>query len=252
MNITSTLTLLGLDDKEVITYLTCLELGEGPIMPLVQKTGIIRTTLLYVLEKLQQKDLIQTIQHATHRRYLALPPRDLIKLVRRKEMELKEQADSLESSLPELNRLYETDPFQPRIRVYKDEELRTLYNEIIEQPLDELCYVGDTANIAQPIGDRFLQDWIKRRVAKRIPSRTIRIRTGEQDIPEYTGREELLRTIRYAPEGFSSPAVILIYGNNVAIVTTDKESFGVTTTSRDYAESMRSWFEELWKISSEK
>ena len=251
MNIRDLLTQLGLDDKEINTYLASLELGESQIMPLVKKTGIIRTTLLYVLEKLSEKGLIQTVQHATHRRYAPLPPRGLISLLRQKETRLKEQAESLEAALPELNRLYDTNPFQPTIRVYKGEELRFVYNEMLELPIKEICYVGNTTNIAQPIGDTFLRNYIRRLASHRIPARAIRIRGGEQDdVPEYAGREEVLRQIRYAPENFRSPAVIFVYGDHVAVVTTSQESFGVVTTSKEYAESMQSWFDELWKISS--
>lgn len=252
MQLESTLKNIGLNDKESAAYLACLALGESTIVPLVQKTGIVRTTLLYVLERLSERGLIEIVQHATHRRYVALSPRGLVELIKKEEIRLKEQAASVEAALPELNRLYHADSFQPRVRVFKDEELRMLYNEMIELPITDVCYIGDTTNIADPVGDPFLRDWIRRRAANGILSNAIRIRAGEQDVPEYIGREELLRTIRYAPEGFDCPAVIYIYGDNVAILTTAKESFGVVTTSKDYAKSMRSWFWALWETCEEK
>ena len=109
--------------------------------------------------------------------------------------------------------------------------------------------MGNTTNIEEAVGDRFLRDWIRRRAEKQIRSRTIRVRDGEQDVPEYAGTKSLLRTIRYAPEGMVTPAIVMVYGDNVAAVTTAQESFGVVTTSRDYARSMQAWFEALWKIS---
>jgi len=252
MQLETTLKNIGLNDKEATAYLACLALGESSIVPLVQKTGIIRTTLLYVLERLAERGLIEIVQHATHRRYAALSPRGLVSLIKKEENRLKEQAANVEAALPELNRMYHADSFQPRVRVFKDEELREVYNEMIEEPIPDVCYVGDTTNIADSVGDRFMRDWIKRRAAKGILSNAIRIRSGEQNAPEYIAREELLRTIRYAPEGFESPAVIYIYGDNVAILTTAKESFGVVTTSKDYAKSMRSWFWALWETCEEK
>ncbi len=251
MLLQETLEKLGLDGKEIATYLAALELSECTIVPLVKKTGIVRTTLVYVLEKLQTKGLIEIVQHATHKRYIAVSPKSLISLIRKKGAQLEMQAQQLEEVLPELNQLFRSSPFQPRVQVFKGEELRDLYNDIIDQPINEMCYVGNTTNISLAVGDRFLRDWIRRRAAKQIKARAIRIRSGEQETDEYVGTKELLRTIRYAPEGFTSPSVILIYGDSVAVVTTAKESFGVVTTSRDYAESMRSWFKELWKISSE-
>ena len=250
MDLKPLLTELGLNEKEIRAYLACLELGESAIMPIVHKTGLVRTSLIYILEKLRERGLLEIVQHQTHRRYLPLPPRKLLTLIQQQESKLKEQAHKLEHSLPELNRLYASTPFQPRIRVFKDLELRELYEDMTNSPINQICYVGDTTNIADPVGDRFLRNWIRRRAAKGIHSKAIRIKSGERDVPEYVARQELLRTVRYAPDGFESPAVIYIYGDNVAVVTTAKESFGVVTTSREYAKSMQNWFDELWKISS--
>lgn len=252
MNTESFLKALDLNEKESATYLALLELGESTIVPLAKKTCIIRTTLLYVLDKLKEKGLIEIVQHPTHRRYAPLPPRHLLTLIKQKEAKLDEQAKLIEQYLPDLNRLYSTTPFQPRIRVYQGAELREIYEEMITLPIDEVLYVGSTTEIVGAVGDNFMRDWIKRRATKGIHSKAIRIRSGEQEAPEYIGEQTLLRTIRYAPDGLESPAVIYIYGDNVAVITTATESFGVVTTSRDYAVSMRGWFKQLWKISSER
>ena len=81
MDIHNHLQLLGLTDKEATVYIASLELGQSPITPLARKTRIPRTSLQYMLEKLQSLGLIQIVQRGSRRVYTPIPPNgfDLLK-----------------------------------------------------------------------------------------------------------------------------------------------------------------------------
>jgi len=244
---------LDLSEKEVDAYLASLEQGEGGIVPIARKLTVPRNTAAYIMEKLQEKHLVNILHKGTRRIYAAVPPRTIVTLLRNKRARLDEQIDSLQSSLPQLNQIFNLTPFQPKVRFFRgQEEIRTIYEEMLEAPIDRMWYVGEQDKITDILGERYLKSWLKRRVEKHIKTITIRVRSGEVDDPAFTGAKDYLRSIRFAPDDFESPGHITIYGDNVAIITTSKENFGIVITSREYATIMKSWFNQLWKVSGER
>jgi sugar-specific transcriptional regulator TrmB len=232
--------------------LACLELGETSIVPIVKKVAYPRTTVFHLLEKLEKKRLIEIIQTAHRRFYAAYPPRKILTLYKNKKTRIEGEIDSFKTILPELSRLYSLYPFQPKIRFYKGKEIRDIYEEILKTPVNEIYYTGNINQLDEILGKRYLKNWIKRRIEKGILTKSIRIRGTESKIPLYQPTKEYLRAARYAPDTYKCPAHIYIYGDNVAILTSVKENFGIVITSRDFAMTMKAWFKELWKISKKK
>ena len=249
MEISEYLRQLGLNEKEDKVYLVCLELGESTITLIFKKSGYPKTTVYFVLEKLEEKGLIEIFEHNNKFEYVPNPPKSLVGLFKEKQAKLQDDIEGLEKVIPELNQLYGRAPFQPKARLFNgQEELRKIYEEILEMPIDEEWYVGETSKIVEALGVQYLKNWITRRVKKKIRSKSIRVRSEEAKEPEFVSKE-YLRQVRYAPADFRSPTHILIYGDNVAIITTREENFGLVVTSREYASTMKSWFEQLWRVS---
>lgn len=253
MTIEEYLKQLGLSDKEARAYLALLELGESQIVPIAKKTATPRTSLVYILEKLRDRGMITILEHNSRRVYEAVAPRKIVTLLKSEQEKLSENIYSLEQSLPELERVYKLNPFQPKVRFFQgQEEIRRLYNEILDAPIDEAWYVSEIKKIENVLGKQFLKSWIKRRIALHIKSKAIWVRSeAVLDEPSYLESRANARSVRYAPEGFQAPAHTLIYGDNVITITTAKENVGTVITSRDFATTMKSWFHELWKVSSE-
>lgn len=246
MEINDLLKSLDLRENEAEVYLASLELGETNIVPIKEKTGYPRTTVWHILEDLAHRNLIEIIETGKGRHYAAHPPRKILTLIKQEQEELKEKAEVLEKTLPELNRLYQSSPFQPRIRFYRGEEIKQIYEEMLKMPIDEILYVGETGKIAQILHYDFFSDWVKRKVKQGIWTKSLRVKVN--DDPFFDPKKDL-RKAKYLPEGFKCPVHYYIYGDNVAMLTSAQENFGVLTTSRENATAMRSWFGELWKVS---
>lgn len=252
MKIDGYLEQLNLSKKERDAYLALLEIGESHIVPIAKKVNSPRTSVAYTLEKLRAHSLIEIVQRNSRKIYIPLAPRKIGTLLKNKKSKLEEQINAFELSLPELNRIYGIHPFDPKVRFFRGrDEIRQMYDEILNEPINEVTYVGENAKIAEMLGENFLKHWIKRRVSKKIWSKAVRVKSQELEEPIFQPSLETMRKVRYPPENFVSPAHIMIYGDHVAILTTAKESIGVVITSRDFARSMRSWFSELWKVSTE-
>lgn len=253
MDINTYLEKLHLSPKESETYLTLLASGESSITPIAKKVDLPRTTVFYILERLQEKHLIDINDSKTRRTYIARPLRTVITLLNYEKSELEETIDEFKKNLPELDRQFKLSPFQPGVRFFNKDDIRLIYEEMLEidPKKDEIWYVANSNDIADAFGEDYMRQWIERRIELKIPSRSIRVREWEVKGDLNKPRPNDFRTYRFAPKDFESPAHILIYQNNVAIITTSQEAFGTVITSKEYATTMRSWFNELWGISSE-
>ncbi len=247
MNINEYLKKLHLSEKESETYLALLASGESSITPISKKVDLPRTTVFYILERLSDKHLIDINDAKTRRTYIARPLRTIITLLNYKKSELESVIDDFKTSLPEFDRTYHQSPFQPGVRFFNKNDIRLIYEEMLEidPKKDEIWYVAETAKIVDTFGADYTENWIKRRIAKKIPSRSIRVKEAEIEGIN-TPFEGDIREYRFAPPGFNCPAHILIYQDSVAIITTSQEAFGTVITSKEYAATMRSWFEQLW------
>ena len=250
--ISSSLQDLGFDQKEIDIYLACLELGRSSLLPIARQVGEPRNTVAYTLEKLEERGLLNITKHGTRRHYLIKPPQAIIQLLQIQRNVISNKLETIETALPQLNNLY-AQGSEPQVTTYRGrDEIRTLYEVILESAVDEIWYVGEYNQIVEIVGENYLKGWIKRRVANGVVTKSVRVSSTEINDPLYSSPKETNRQIRYAPKDFESPGHITIYGNNVAVITTPKESFGVATASAEYATIMRSWFNQLWKVSKEK
>lgn len=220
-------------------------------MPLATKIGLPRTTVYHMLERLQQEGLVEIGYTSTRRSYTAQPPKVVLSLLRRRRNQLDSTTAQLEEHLPDLSDLLTRPSFIPKFRVMKGKEIRQLYDDILEAPIDEIFYISEVKKIERVLGQEFLKGWIRRRIALKIKSRAIWVKSEEvTDVPVYLHGAQNLRSVRYAPDTFRCPAEIMVYGDTVLAITTDQENIGFAITSRDLAISMRHLLNQLWRAST--
>ena len=249
MTIDESLEQLGLSPREMRVYRECLDLGPTSIMPLVKRTGIARSSLSYVLEKLKQLGLIEIVLKNSRKLYFPNSPRSVLNLLKKELKKQEAKVEAFETTLPEFNQLFKSSPFQPTLRLFRGTEIRDCYSLFLEGAENEIWNVGETEKIFEVLGVRFWNNWSNERAHRKIRARAIRV--GSEDLKSLSDTPSFLRTVKFAPAGFTSPAHIVICGDNVAIITAAKESFCVLISSKDYAQTMKSWFKELWAVSSD-
>lgn len=248
MQIKEALKKLDFSDKEIEVYLANLDLGESTIFPIARRADIARTTTQYILECLEKRGLVRIIPKKRHV-YLPVHPRTILTMLKQKQEKMAEEVDLFKNALPELERIYNVSPFRPQVRIFQGEHIRQIYEEILDSPIEETLFIGEMNKVAEAVGHAYLQKWMKSRAEMQIKTRAIRVGAGEIEDKIFNEKSGYLRSVRLAPEGFESPSHIIIYGDNVAIITTTKENFGVVITSRDYAKTMANCFREAWKNS---
>ena len=234
---------MGLTEKESKVYLSALEMGKFSVLALSEKTGIKRPTCYLILDDLIRKGLITTFPKAKKILYVAEHPNAL----------LKNAADSYalaKNLMPELQALMETQSEKPLLKVYTGKKgIEGIYEDILETG-ETFRYIASVKELTDMVGKDFLDNWIKRRIAKKIQSISIRVEETELDYPLYGAESGNIRDIRYAPKGFKTPYSIFIYGKKAAFMAT-KDQFGFIVESGDLSVSMRALFDVVWSISKE-
>lgn len=93
--LTSHLSFLGLNEKQVATYLALVQLGEATGYEVAQLSQIKRPTTYVILDELRQKGLILKVPHAKKHLYIAKSPEEVL-------MEYEEKLKNAKRQLPHL------------------------------------------------------------------------------------------------------------------------------------------------------
>ncbi len=243
--LSKTLEKIGLSDKEAKVYIAALELGKFSVLSLANKTGIKRPTCYLILDELIKRGLISTFPKAKKVIYMAEHPNALLK-------QIADAYATAKELMPELQSLMTTSHERPELRVYSGQKgIQNIYELMLDEGFD-LYYITSTKELVEAAGKDFIDDWIARRIKKGV--KTFRISVWEKEmheIPLYRGSRENMRTVRFAPKGFTTPYTIYIYGKKVAFISTKKDLFGFIVESADLAISMKALFDVLWGVSKE-
>ena len=141
----------------------------------------------------------------------------------------------------------------PVIKFYHGQKgVQNIYEDTLSTKEKTVYYVASTKQHIEMAGEDFMRDFVRRRIAKKIKSVSIRMREEEIDERLYKGNKEHLREVRYAPEDIYIPDTVMLYSNKVAIVSTAKENFGFIIESPELYQTLLGFFQALWRISTRK
>lgn len=240
------LEMLGLKPKEARLYLAALPLGYFTVTQIASQSGIKRTTCYIILDELTTRGLISVTPKGKKSLYKVGPPDALIKRA-------KQSLNYAEKFVPFLRPLFKEEKGAPVIKFYYGQKgIQNIYEDTLNIKEKTVYYVASTKQHLEMAGEDFMRDFVKRRIAKKIKSISIRMRSEEINEDLYIGNKEHLREVRYAPTDIYIPDTVMLYSNKVAIVSTVKESFGFIIESTELYQTLLGFFQALWRISNEK
>lgn len=240
---------LGLGKNEAKVYLALLQMGETTMAELVKRLELPRSTCYLLIESLGKKGLITQTKRGKRTYLAAASPEKLRSLVIEKEQETKEQRQFVESILPQLISLSH-DKDRPKIQYFTGKEgVKAIFEDLLTSGEVKDYYIGSLEKVVDIVGERYMKNWMHRRVEAGIFSYGVRIKTEELPARAYRSSRKMMREIRFAPKDFESPQYIAIYGDNVAMISSKGEGFGLIIKSNDLAKTQKSLFDVLWKES---
>ncbi len=232
---------LGLEDKDQKVYVALLKLGDASVSRAAQEARIKRTTTYHILENLKEKGLASSYVEKGVKRFIAESPSRLKDI-------LEGQLSALEKYLPQLQSFYNLAKSQSVIKFFEGEEGAKQISEDVLASKEKTIYsIGSIKNVKEAIGVSIR--FTKRRVAKRIFEKALRIR--KEFSGDYIRRQrEEFKEMRFLPEDLEIPVLILIYGKKVGVICSQEEGFSFIIESEDFSKTMKLIFEALWGISN--
>ena len=233
--IEETLAEIGFDEKEIQIYLALLEMGEATASRIALQTRIERTSVYYIAEKLIHKGLISFNLRNNVKYYSASNPEKILE-------DLKDKQDAFAKILPMLNQIknkeFEEDV---KVDVFKGfGGLKAVYNDIIKST-KEVLVMGEEGRM-QEEHLNFLRQTLRKMHENKIKQKVIL----REDYPGKifpTGSNEF----RYISKELMSPIVFLVYEDKVHLEIYRKPLFLIRITSKEVADSFRSYFKYFWE-----
>ncbi|MBW2982096.1 hypothetical protein KY343_04405 [Candidatus Woesearchaeota archaeon] len=241
---------LGLTKGQISVYSAILELGISGLNKIHEKTGIERRNIYDILNKLIEKGLISYTVEKGKRTYQCTHPNKILEEIKAKEENLKE----LRKQVPQIKDLFDISRPEIRAEVYRgNEAIKSLMNESLEYK--EHYWIGGNAGIQYTPLKYWFNHWMKKRIEKRCMM---------YDLVDYgrfldyfksnslkKQKKEFYR-LRELPKDLSSPMVILIFGDKVAQILWNKQSFAFVLESKEIKESFMKYFNYFWKRAKNK
>jgi len=228
----------GLTDKEIKVYLACLYLGSALVQDIAKRAGTYRTYTYEVLKSLKEKGLVSYVIRLGKQYFEVAPPDKLLSIIN-------EKKDKINMIMPELKGLYNLATDRPTVEVYEGKEgLKTILDDLLKTKREWLVYCSTRKQIKLLTFN--FPNFIKRRYESKIPVKVV-CEKSSMSLDLHSRDKAEFREMRFL-EGIEFPTATYIYGNKVAILSLEKEIFGVVIDDETIAKTQRLIFNSFWKM----
>lgn len=233
----------GLGRTQADAYLALTALGDAGAAEVARQAGMPRTSAYAALAALASAGLVTTTMRGRRKRFVAAPPKALLELPRRQE-------SLLRSLLGDIGGLARRNQTRPRIAVHEGKAGIIHVNELLLSARSRsYCYVGSSREMVDAMGEEYLRDYVRRRVARGIRVRAVRVRGSEAKLDCLGSGARWLREVRYLDRPVDRDLVSLyVWDDRVSITSTIQEGFGIVIDSAECAAMVRLMWETLWEV----
>lgn len=224
----------GLSEKEAKIYLVTLELGSAPASTIGRRAGIKRVTAYALLQDLQRKQIIQSVEKAGVTNFQVVDPNILAKKLEDKYVQFK-------SALPSLAALADQYHNKPRIQYFEGiTGVKEMYEDLLTSS-EPICAFLGTQVIAPELKKYLFEEFLPRRVASGIKAKVIL--SGHEDNKKYAelDKKNLKQSKIVDSELFDIESEINLYGPNkvaIALFSGDEMSAFIIHSTKLYKSLM--------------
>lgn len=240
---------LGLKEKEIKVYLAFLKLGSLSAQNIASETGVKRTTVYLVLEKLKEIGLIGEIIDKNKKIFFAERPEKLLKIIQEKKKEMEKEEERIKEILPQLERILggKEKTSKEEIRHYQGlEGIWNIIEDMLKTRKDH--YSISPGRIYDQLGlSRFLSDMTKKR--RQIGGTKAYIITDyhSQNLKFYREGDTDFREMRFLPEVEKFNSALVIYEHKIALISLQKPFSSVLVENEKIFSLVKFMFDSLWK-----
>ena len=235
-NLKEKLEQIGLDGKEANIYLQLLEKDQQTASQVAKKTGINRSVVYSVVERLLNKGLASYVIKDNVKHFLANDPQTLKHFLKNKER-------IVDNILPRLNKIKPESGKEVDIEVFQGLKGGIAIQKDIIREGKDFVVLGEDGTLQEGIPKTILEQYIRDLEENEIEERILAKKGTDLIESKYT-------KVRYLPKKFNLPTMTIVYGNKVAIAIFKKPYYIIRVRSKDLADTYRAFFENLWQIAS--
>ena len=235
----------GLTAKQAAVYEACLRAGPSGVPDIAGEAEIKRTTAYGIVEELVGLGLLKSSYKGKRKLYTAEDPGKILSM-------LDEKKQRIAEVMPELSELFVTHHVRPKISFFEGREgVKKIYDDALECKSKELKMIVRVRQHNEAVGDAFIREFIKKRIARGIVTKNLHPKSGDLYTNE-RGMEDprLKRYVRYLPPNIFYAAMIMIYDHKVTMISTKEENFGFIIESKQFSNTLSSYFDFMWSIGS--
>jgi HTH-type transcriptional regulator, sugar sensing transcriptional regulator len=224
---------IGFLDAEIIIYKALLRKGESKVSDLNKETGIHRTHIYDILEKLREKGLVSIYIKSNKKYFKAYSPTKILDYI-------DERKEKVKHILPNSQQLANETKDDVSIELFKGlEGLKTVLQDIINTKKD-YCAMGNIKSFETEF-EFLIQNFLKNVIKNRIMERIICDKKEAIEKIKY-GR------YRYLNGEYIFPSNFWVYGDKVAIFILNRPYYAILISNKDIAKTYQNYFEFFWKL----
>ena len=239
---------LGLKDKEILVFLSLLELGPQPTSVIAKRTGLNRATAYMVLDSLVMKSLVSRVEKADIQTFAAISPEEILDIIRSRKHELEMQEAELKDVIPQLRGMMSQYLSRPKVRHYEGVGgVKSVMDETLTSNEPILTYTSIDAWEHSPLSD-YMHEYCRKRSLQRTALR----KCLAYDTP--MARQHFALPHAFLDVHFISESTgfewsnIDIFENKIVMVSLAPGNIcGIIIEGRELASMQKSLFELAWK-----
>ncbi len=243
---------LGLSDKETQVYVALLELGTANAQDLSIKSGINRASTYAMLESLQKRGLIGSLEREGVTVFIADEPYQLLRSLQTEGEELEKKLAAARSVIPQLQELFNMSRDRNKVRVFEGKEsIRVIQNEVLRSKQREFYNITNLSLALKhwPVtGD----DYRKGVYAKEFIGHVIIVYDATENVPKlpaFAGETER----RYLPMAkFPISGELSLYdGDKIALITLEDPIVAISIENKVVFDMLHVLFQCLWEVAAQ-
>ncbi len=234
---------LKLTKNERKVYLTLLEIGSVTVSDLVKKTGLHRSYIYDILDKIIELGLVSFVIKNNIKYFKTENPERLLQILDANEQEIKENKKELKRVLPKLIERQNKSINNQEARIFLGKEgIKSILEDILKTKKDFVAFGAEGK--FKEVFKWYFDNWQLRRVKTKIKYKIVYNSSLKGERPL---KEQKLTEVRFLNENYEFPSTIIAYGDKVAIIIWDFQAVGFVLESDKASKSFENYFNLLWK-----
>lgn len=241
--IEETLKKVGLSDKEIKIYLSCLKLGPSPVRIIAQESEINRGTTYDILKSLRDLGLVSYYHKDKNQYFIAEDPKKLKDTLNQQQQQIEKTKKEIDKIIPELKSIYNNAGAKPVVKYYEGYSgIKLVLQDVLrtcQENSEKEYYVYSSSAIKDYLYNVY-PEFSDERIKQEIKVKVISIGPGG----EMRGLDER----KWLTKKGSTPTYTLIYAEKVAMVSVDSKQkpIGVIIEDKNIYQTQKMMFEFIW------